>query len=38
MDAEDLLTAAAAIGWAAQYSDTERATRILTLVTDGMRS
>jgi AcrR family transcriptional regulator len=38
VDAEDLLTAAAAIGWAAQYSGTERATRILALVTDGMRS
>jgi hypothetical protein len=38
VDAEDLLTAAAAIGWAAQYSDAERAARILALVTDGMRS
>ncbi|WP_416961475.1 TetR/AcrR family transcriptional regulator [Streptomyces sp. Agncl-13] len=38
MDAEDLFTAAAAIGWAAQYSETERAERILTLLTDGMRA
>ncbi|MER5387044.1 helix-turn-helix domain-containing protein [Streptomyces sp. NPDC002688] len=36
MDAEDLFTAAAAIGWAAQHSETERAERILTLLTDGM--
>ncbi|MEU2623327.1 TetR family transcriptional regulator [Streptomyces sp. NPDC007157] len=38
VDAEDLFTAAAAIGWAAQYSDRERAQRILTLLTDGMQS
>ncbi|GAB2469344.1 TetR/AcrR family transcriptional regulator [Xylanimonas ulmi] len=38
VDAEDLFTAAAAIGWAAQYSATERAERILTLLTNGMRA
>jgi AcrR family transcriptional regulator len=38
IDAEDLLAAAAAIGWVAQYSGAERSARIMAVLADGLRA
>ena len=36
VDAEDLFTAAAAVGWVTERGDHQRAARILALLTDGL--
>jgi AcrR family transcriptional regulator len=36
VDAEDLFTAAAAVGWVAEHGDRQRADRILALITEGL--